>query len=63
LFVRSNGEVHNLYSSPNTPRILKSWWMRLVGHAVCMEGLVNSFKILFGNCGRRSYETDGRIIL
>jgi hypothetical protein len=31
-----NGELHNLYSSLNIIRMIKSWSMRLAGHVVRM---------------------------
>jgi hypothetical protein len=31
-----NDELHNLYSSPNLVRVIKSRRMRWVGHAACM---------------------------
>jgi hypothetical protein len=33
-----NEELHNLYSSPNKIRIIKSRWMRWGGHLACMGG-------------------------
>jgi hypothetical protein len=33
-----NDKLHNLYSSPNTVRVIKSRRMRWVGHVACMKG-------------------------
>jgi Asp-tRNA(Asn)/Glu-tRNA(Gln) amidotransferase B subunit len=32
-----NGELHNLNSSPNIFRQIKSWRMRQAGHVACTE--------------------------
>jgi hypothetical protein len=31
-----NEELHNLYSSPNIIRVIKSWRMRWAGYVACM---------------------------
>jgi hypothetical protein len=33
-----NEELHNLYASPNTIRVIKSRWVRWTGHVERMEG-------------------------
>jgi hypothetical protein len=33
-----NDELHNLYSSPNIVRVIKSRRMRWAGHVACMGG-------------------------
>jgi hypothetical protein len=35
-----NGELHNLYSSPNIIRMIKSWSMRWVGHVLTQTEVV-----------------------
>jgi hypothetical protein len=30
-----NDELHNLYSSPNIVRVIKSRWLRWAGHVAC----------------------------
>jgi hypothetical protein len=42
-----NEELHNLYSLPNTSRMIKSRRMRWAGHATRMEKR-NAYKILVG---------------
>jgi hypothetical protein len=32
-----NEEFHNLYSSPNIVKIVKSWRIKWAGHVACME--------------------------
>jgi hypothetical protein len=39
-------ELHDLYFSPNTPRIIKSNTMRLVGHVVRIGDMRNENKVL-----------------
>jgi hypothetical protein len=41
-----NEELHNLYSSPNVIRIIKSRKMRWAGHVVRMGELRNAYRIL-----------------
>jgi hypothetical protein len=43
-----NGELHNLCSSPDTIRQIKSRRMRWVGHAACMGGGRNMYRVLVG---------------
>jgi hypothetical protein len=43
-----NEELHNLYSSPNIIRMIKSRRMKWAGHVSCMEEMRNAFKILVG---------------
>jgi hypothetical protein len=49
-----NEELHNLYSSPGIIRIIKSRWMRWVGHVARMGEKRNVYKLLVGKPeGRR----------
>jgi hypothetical protein len=49
-----NEELHNLYSSPNTIRMIKSRRMRWAGHLACMGEKINAYRILVGKPeGRR----------
>jgi hypothetical protein len=41
-----NEELHNLYSSPNIIRMIKSRRMRWAGHVACMGGKGNAYRIL-----------------
>jgi hypothetical protein len=43
-----SGELHNLYSSPNTIRQIKSGRMRWVEHVACMGEGRKVFKVLVG---------------
>jgi hypothetical protein len=43
-----NEELHNLYSSPDIIRMIKSRRRRWVGHVVRMEEMINAYKILVG---------------
>jgi hypothetical protein len=43
-----NEELHNLYSSPNTIRMIKSRRMRWVGHVARMGEKRNAYMILVG---------------
>jgi hypothetical protein len=43
-----NEELHNLYSSPNIIRMIKSRMMRWAGHVACMKAKRNAYKILVG---------------
>jgi hypothetical protein len=40
-----NEELHNLYSSPDVTRMIKSRRMRSAGHVACMGEMRNSYKI------------------
>jgi hypothetical protein len=42
-------ELHNLYSSQNIIRVIKSRRMRLVGHDPYMRELRNAYKTLVGS--------------
>jgi hypothetical protein len=49
-----NEELHNLYSSPNIIRIIKSRMMRWAGHVARMGEKRNTYRILVGKPeGRR----------
>jgi hypothetical protein len=43
-----NEELHNLYSSPDIIRQLKSRWMRWAWHVACMGEERKLYKILLG---------------
>jgi hypothetical protein len=43
-----SGELHSLYSSPNTIRQMKSRRMRWVGHVACMGEGRNMYRVLMG---------------
>jgi hypothetical protein len=43
-----NEELHNLYSSPNIIRMIKSRWMRWAGHVARMGEKRNAYRILVG---------------
>jgi hypothetical protein len=43
-----NEELHNLYSSPSIIRIIKSRWMRWVGHVARMGEKRNVYRLLVG---------------
>jgi hypothetical protein len=46
-----NEELHNLYSSPNIIRMIKSRRMRWAGHVTRMEVTRNAYTILVGKPG------------
>jgi hypothetical protein len=43
-----NEELHNVYSSPNTIRMVKSRRMKLTGHVARMGEKWNAYRILVG---------------
>jgi hypothetical protein len=43
-----NEELHNLYSSPNIIRMIKSRRMRWAGHVARMGEMRNAYRILVG---------------
>jgi hypothetical protein len=43
-----NGELHNLYSSPNIICMIKSRRMRCAGYVVYMEEMRNAYTVLVG---------------
>jgi hypothetical protein len=43
-----NEELHNLYTSPNISRVIKSRRLRLTGHVTRMGEVRNAYKILVG---------------
>jgi hypothetical protein len=43
-----NEELHNLQSSPNIIRMIKSRRMRWVGHVACMGARLNAYRVLVG---------------
>jgi hypothetical protein len=49
-----NEALHNLYTSPNTVRVIKSKRMRCVGQVACMEEMKNAYNIFEGKAeGKR----------
>jgi hypothetical protein len=44
-----NEELHNLYSSPNRIRVIKSRRMRWAGHVARRREARNTYRILVGN--------------
>jgi hypothetical protein len=61
-----NGELHNLYASPNVMRVIKSRRMIWVGYVACMGELRNRYKISGGKPrGKNHLEDlgiDGRVV-
>jgi hypothetical protein len=49
-----NEELHNLYSSPNIIRNIKSMWMRWSGHVARMWDERNAYRILLGKPERKT---------
>jgi hypothetical protein len=43
-----NDELHSLYSSPNTFRVIKSRRMKWAGHVACMEEGRGVYRVLVG---------------
>jgi hypothetical protein len=43
-----NDELHDLYSSPNIVRVIKSRWMRWAGHVARMGEGIGAYKVLVG---------------
>jgi hypothetical protein len=44
-----NGELHDLYPSPDINRQIKSWRMRWAGHVARMEERRNVYRVLVRN--------------
>jgi hypothetical protein len=56
-----NDELHNLYSSPNIMRVIKSRRMRWAGHVACIGEGRGVFRILVGRPeGKRPLERPRR---
>jgi hypothetical protein len=56
-----NGELHNLYSSPDIIRQIKSRRMRLAGNVTCMGEGRNIYRVLVGKPeGKRPLERPRR---
>jgi hypothetical protein len=47
-----NEEIHNLHSSPNISRMIKSMRMKAAGHVECMRKKRNAFSILVAKSER-----------
>jgi hypothetical protein len=56
-------QLHNLYYSPNTVRVMESRRMRWVGHTARMGRMRDENKVLVGHVRRRELVVHGRIIL
>jgi hypothetical protein len=62
-----NDELHNLYSSPNIVRVIKSRRMRWVGHVACMGDGRGVYGVLAGRSkgkrplGRPSHRWENNI--
>jgi hypothetical protein len=52
-----NEELHNLYSSPNIIRMIKSWRMRWAVHVARMGEMRNAHRILVGKPEGRKTKT------
>jgi hypothetical protein len=48
-----NEELHNLYSSPNIIKQIKSWRMRWAGHVARMGEEIKVYKVLVGKPKRK----------
>jgi hypothetical protein len=56
-----NEELHNLYTSPNIIRVIRSSRMRWTVHVARLEEVISSYQILVGNLeGRKLGKTRGR---
>ena len=51
-------ELQDLYSSPNTIRVIKSRRMRWAKHVACMGENRNSYRICLGSLKNRHYSED-----
>jgi hypothetical protein len=51
----NNEELHNLYSSPNIIRMIKSRRMRWAGHVARMRETMNAYRILVGKPEGKSH--------
>jgi hypothetical protein len=49
-----NEELHNLYASPNTIRVIESRLMGLTDHLTCIGEMRNEFRILVRNLEEKS---------
>jgi len=57
----SNEELHNLYSSPNVIRVIKSKTLKRAGHVACMLEVINAYKNFKGKPkGKRPLRTPRR---
>jgi hypothetical protein len=48
-------ELHNLYSSPNIIRMMKSWRTRWAGHVARLKEKRNAYRILAGKPKKRDH--------
>jgi hypothetical protein len=58
-----NEELNNLYSSPNTDRVIKSRRMRWAGYVVRIGNRRGVHRVFVGNMKERDQGIDGRIML
>jgi hypothetical protein len=49
-----NDGLHNLYSSPNIVRVIKSRWMRWAGHVARMGEGRGVYRVLVGRPGGKN---------
>jgi hypothetical protein len=47
-YVIHNEELHNLYTSPNVIRMIKSWRMRWAGYIARMKDKINAYRFSAG---------------
>jgi hypothetical protein len=53
-----NDELHDLYSSPNVLRVIKSRSIRWVGHGAHVDKMRNKYKLLVGKTeGKSTWKT------
>jgi hypothetical protein len=57
-----NEKLHNLYSSPNVIRMIKSRRMRWTGHLAGMVETRNAYRILVGKPNWLRIETSGGLL-
>jgi hypothetical protein len=50
-------ELHNLHTSPNVVRVIKSRKMKSIGHVACMRDTKNAYKVLVGKPEGNTQET------
>jgi hypothetical protein len=56
-----NGELHNLYSSPDIIRQIKSRRMRWAGHVACMGEGRNVYRVLVGKPEEKDHFEDQKV--
>jgi hypothetical protein len=62
-----NEELHDVYSSPNVIRVIRSIRMKWAGHVACVGERRGAFRVLVGNLRKRIHledlGIDGKIII